>query len=68
MKTDPDKTTLNEYLNAKLDIDKGTVTHDSIDGNLSLLYDATDNTIWLCWEKNGSIYMEDAPLAVKEPA
>ena len=68
MKTDPHKTTLNEHLNAKLNRDAGVVVHDSIEGELSLLYDATDNTVWLCWKENGSIYFEDNPNTVKEPA
>ena len=68
MKTDPNKTTLKEYLNARLNRDAGVVVHDSIEGELSLLYDAADNTVWLCWKENGSIYMEDNPYIVQEPA
>lgn len=61
MEIDPNKTTLNVYLNAQHNPNSGVVIHDEADGDISLLSNGCDGSLWFCWTENGSIYLEDKP-------
>ena len=62
---DPAKTLLNRHLNSSHNMNLDCIEHDETDLEVTLLKSTHHNdphTHWLCWKKNGSIYLEDENL------
>ena len=60
---DPDKTLLNNILQAKKNDNIGGLLHLPADKPVSIL-SCGDGSLYLCWEANGGIYLEDKPTTL----
>ena len=60
LKIDPSKTLLSKHLKAYENI-HGHLVHLPSEDGIAVLVCRHDGSKWLCWEANGSIYLEDKP-------
>ena len=60
IKIDPNKTLLSDHLKA-FENHLGHLVHLPGEEGVAVLVCRHDGSKWLCWEGNGSIYLEDKP-------
>ena len=60
---DPNKTLLNDFLQARENKEIGGLLHLPPEKPVSML-SCGDGSMLLCWEANGSIYVEDKPTTL----